>query len=180
MASKSEFAAHEGHTEHRPGYDAVADLRPLAFDAVNLVNATVVACLWLAGMWHDQTSQWYYHCVVLVHKILALHLTTALLFQLLARLTGKLIQTSHKAPREAVREELLQTLIGFAMVVAPLQAWASTNATLGRPTAYMYDVAECVPMFARAWPAWQQKALYALSLLVGAVLADAYNYWKHR
>lgn len=166
--------------ETRPGYDAMLDLRPLAFDGVNAVNFIVLACLWGVGAWHESPSLWYYHALLLVPKICGSHFATALAFQQLAKRTGTLIQTHKHAPREFVREEIVQTVIGFGLVVAPLQAWASTNLALGRPTAYNDVLALCVPPFARSWSHWQQVLVYAVSLLAGAILADAYNYWKHR
>lgn len=168
------------HVETRPGYDAMADLKPLAFDVVNLVNFLVVAALWLAGAWHEAPSLWLWHALILVPKILAIHFGTALAFQAIAKRGGTLIQTHKQAPKEFVLDEVLQTLIGFGLVVAPLHAWASTNLSLGRPTAYNSDLTACVPPFAASWQPWQQMIVYGCSLLFGAILADAYNYWKHR
>jgi sterol desaturase/sphingolipid hydroxylase (fatty acid hydroxylase superfamily) len=169
------------HTSnHRPGYDAVADLKPLALDWTNAINALTVLLLWLAGGLHDNPMLWYQKCVELVPQILFLHFGSALVFQWMAKACGEQIQTSQHAPIEDVRQEVIQTVFGFGLVLAPLQAWATTNAALGRENAYKSSLTDCVPGFATAWPVPLQALVYAVTLAIGAVLADAYNYWKHR
>ena len=166
---------------HRPGYDAMADLRPLALDGCNAVNGAVVLVLWAAGALHDQPRLWWATAATLVCQICAAHFSTALAFQWLARRCGARIQAATaSAPREHVAAEVLQTVLGFGLVLAPLLATAATNSSLGRPTALTWDLRSAMPGFAVDWPAPLQAALYGGAVVVGAALADAYNYWKHR
>ncbi len=169
--------------DHRPGYDAFAALRPLARDRVNAVNALVLLALWGAGpLLHDHPAVWLRAAARWAGVALCVHLATAAAFQALAARLGHKIQADPSAQKEYVREEIVQTVFGFAGVLGPLLAWAAANAELGRPTAFKDNVDACLPAALRRGDGggpWQVLAYTAVTV-VGAVAADAYNYWKHR
>eukprot|EP01062_Namystynia_karyoxenos_P029067 TRINITY_DN21911_c0_g1_i2.p1 TRINITY_DN21911_c0_g1~~TRINITY_DN21911_c0_g1_i2.p1 ORF type:complete len:358 (+),score=141.52 TRINITY_DN21911_c0_g1_i2:86-1075(+) len=171
----------------RPGYDAVRELRPTALDWVNCVNALIIAAVWAAGLAHADPELWLRTAGWCCLALAVVQFATALPFQFVASRCGRLIQTSPTAQPEYVWEELKQTVVGYVLVVGPIIAWPATNARMGRPTALSWDLDYCVSdVLPAALPAaglpWAAKvAVYLAAKLLPAVLiADAYNYWKHR
>lgn len=167
-------------TAHRPGYDAIKELRPLSADFANFVNVLLLAALWGWGLTSDDPQQWYRICCWQVVKVLGLHFSTAAFFQCIACGLGEKIQTSEAAPKEDYLQEVVQTFVGFGLVLAPLLTWAAVREEDGLPTAWKSSLVECTYPFARSWPWVAQVALYLVQVIIGLLLADAYNYWKHR
>lgn len=168
------------HDTFNPGYDAMKDLQPLKADAVNVVNMLVIGMLWSLGMLDENPEQWYKTCCMLVVKILALHYLTAGIVQLIARRFGELIQTSENAPQEHYVAEILQTILGFGLVCAPLLAWSTVRSDRGQPTAWKWSLVECMPPFAKESHIAVQIGLYMVQMILGILAFDAFNYFKHR
>ena len=160
--------------------DAMRELRPLAADRFNAVNIAVVAGLWAAGTMNEDPALWFAAAKRLLVQVLAINFGTAIPFQVMARAGGKLIQSSASAPREHVLEEVLQTVFGFGLVLAPLLAWPVANAHLGRPSPVVSTLADCFPPPVSSWPTPLLGVLYAVMMAVAWMGIDAYNYWKHR
>merc|ERR1712166_10522 len=177
MAKSNQKPEIRDAADHRPGYDAFLELRPLHADISNAFNLVVLAALWSTGALHDHPALWLQHACRLLFLVLTVHFASALAFQGFASRCGTQIQTSPSAQKEHVMAELFQTVLGFGGVLAPLLAWAAVNAELGRPTAWKSDIDECIP---GPWSYGAKVCVYSIGVGVGAFLADTYNYWKHR
>eukprot|EP01065_Artemidia_motanka_P042915 TRINITY_DN5838_c0_g1_i1.p1 TRINITY_DN5838_c0_g1~~TRINITY_DN5838_c0_g1_i1.p1 ORF type:complete len:355 (+),score=108.38 TRINITY_DN5838_c0_g1_i1:54-1067(+) len=172
----------------RPGYDAMASLRPWAPGWANVANATLLVALWASGLTHKDPSVWYSAAAEACFALVVIQFGTALPFQLFASKAGRLIQTSPTAQPEYLREEIVQTLVGFVGVVGPILAWTIATARVGDPIALTWDLDEALADVSPHLPAALRSSSYAgkvltyvVAKLVPAILiADAYNYWKHR
>lgn len=84
----------------------------------------------------------------------------------------RLLQTSPTAQKENVRLEIFDTLTGACVPIACFIAWPWSRAVLGYETALRSNLEECAP--------YGSAVLYLAKALAGLLVADAYNYWKHR
>lgn len=115
---------------------------------------------------------------------------TAGIFQVFVQALAKvglaeLVQTSPTAQPTLYWKELSDTVVGFGVVVGAMMAWPVANYNLGLETALRDNLDDCVPelpFFQRGTPAYEyaQIAYYIVKMVGGLLVADAYNYWKHR
>jgi lathosterol oxidase len=143
-------------------------------------NVAVVVCLVGSGMLSSEPTVWYACFVRAVFYLLVGSLSTAAIFQMVARRYGKLIQASESAQPERIWDEIKHTVIGFGLVVGALIAWPMSRAAEGHETALRADLADCGVTLFVGQPHALSVALYLVKALVGLLVADAYNYWKHR
>lgn len=147
-------------------------LPPVSNDTAQKVNFALCIVLVSLGIFSATPLLWYKNWVKAYCYWVGGSLSTAAIFQLFAGQVGRLIQTSANARKESVMNEVLETLYGFGIVTASLTATPLTQSSLGQPTAFRESLYECVP--------FGSVVLYILKAVMGLVIADGYNYWKHR
>lgn len=144
----------------------------VSFEAAKKINILLCVCLCSIGLFSDTPYLWYQNWVKAYIVWVGGSLGTAGIFQLFARQWGTLIQDSPTAQKESIVDEITETLYGFGVVCASLTATPMTQASLGHPIAFRDSLHDCVP--------FGSVVLYVLKACVGMVVADGYNYWKHR
>ena len=82
-------------------------------------------------------------------------------------------------------KEIADTFVGFGVVVGAMAAWPMAYHKLGYETALRDSLDDCVPAIPfvdKASPNyyWAQFTCYLVKMGIGFLVADAYNYWKHR
>ena len=135
-------------------------------------NTALCLVLPAAGTLHDRPDVWFAAFWRIVLVLFFGTVASSAAFQFVASKVGRLIQTSPSAQPTRVRDELIDTFVGFCWLVGAIVAWPVTQAQLGRETALRSSLAECGVN--------NSAALYVIKALFGLLVADAYNYWKHR
>lgn len=147
-------------------------IRPVTHNEAKVCNFLLcVVCAASGFLFED--PRLYFTCMAKAFVILLFGaLGTAAIFQLIARSVGTLIQTSPNAQPARIGDEIKDTVFGFAWIISTMAAWPMARAALGYETALRGDLADCAP--------GGSAVLYMLKAIIGLLVSDAYNYWKHR
>eukprot|EP00117_Sycon_ciliatum_P014822 scpid46468/ scgid14924/ Lathosterol oxidase; C-5 sterol desaturase; Delta(7)-sterol 5-desaturase; Lathosterol 5-desaturase; Sterol-C5-desaturase len=152
----------------------VFTLGPLAVYPVTKAQSDVVAWLLplgftLAGLASDHPALFYDSLIRSFLLIAATVLSSAMFVQALCQRYGRKIQCEKSAPPLFWQEG--RDTIGTIYMVACFAAWPVTRYRAGLPTALNWSLADTGDSL------W----FYLLVKLIGGVvLADCWNYWKHR
>jgi len=151
-------------------------MKAINYEQARMVEYALLVILTASGLLHPIPSLYYKcfgACLVILYGG---SLATAVLFQAFAKMVGKLIQTSANAQPTHYMDEIKDTFLGFGVVVASIAAWPVAQSQMGIPTAMRSSLNECVPFGDTPLA----PLMYMIKAVAGLLIADAYNYWKHR
>ena len=149
-------------------------------------------------LFFDKPALWYRYFAMSSLVLLLGSLTASGVFQAAVSLLAKLFprrvrliqdpeKSSFKPQPTLWVKECTDTIFGFAWVVGAMAACPLYLSLEGHETALRSTIDDCVPTpmlrvlvggGSLLWPA--QVAAYLTKAVIGLLVADAYNYWKHR
>lgn len=157
-------------------------LQPVSFETAQKINVCVAVGLCSIGLFSETPLLWYQNFVKAYCLWVGGSLGTAGIFQLIARQVGTVIQTGPNARKESVVGEIKETLYGFGLTTAALSATPMTLVDMGHTIAFRATLTECLPgvpvSLSSIYPI--AVVLYLAKAFIGMVVADCFNYWKHR
>jgi len=121
-------------------------MRPLTAAEAKVVDRALLVLLMGSGVFHTSPRVFYEMFAKTLMYALAAHLCSALVCQFIFKSCGTLIQQGKKAQKEDVNREMVDTILGFGLVVASIAAWPLANAQLGMETAIRPTLDECLPI----------------------------------
>ena len=146
-------------------------MRPFSAGEAKFIDRVVLAVLVASGLAHQSPRNFYRMFAFTFLIAMGAHIVSALVCQFLFKSFGTLIQQGKAAQKENVRQEMLDTVLGFGIVVASVAAWPLANGQIGLETGVRATLDECIPLpGVEQWPRGLKVALYFAKMLIGTSL----------
>lgn len=148
--------------------------------AAKVLDKLILVFLCSSGLMHTDPVVFYKTWLWVFAGSMITHYVAAIIFQKIFSVLGRRIQTSKNSKKELYFKQFTDTFFGFGLVVASIISWPMANSELGFPTGVLTNLDDCLPSFLSSWPYYAKVFVYLCKALFAMLLADAYNYWKHR